>query len=221
MLAKAVARAWCGRATFALQECLFGRAPHGYQRNMSFKQLDGLSVAILLTDGFEQVEMTEPRAALDAAGATTYLVSPKSGTVQGTHHGEKRDTFEVDLTLDEAANIQFDALLLPGGVANPDALRLEPKAIDFVGRFEEKPIAAICHGPWTLIDAGIAKGKRMTSWPSLKTDLTNAGADWVDAEAVTDGMLVTSRRPDDIPKFNDAMIAMFAARAASPASARP
>lgn len=216
MLAKTAARAWCGRASFGLQGCLFGSVSSGYQRNMSFKQLDGLSVAILVTDGFEQVEMTEPRAALDAAGATTYLVSPKSGRVQGTHHGEKLDTFVVDLTLDEAASMQFDALLLPGGVANPDALRLEPKAIAFVKRFEEKPIAAICHGPWTLIDAGIAKDKRMTSWPSLKTDLTNAGAEWVDEEAVTDGMLVTSRKPDDIPKFNDAMIAMFAARAGMP-----
>ncbi|HEY8321118.1 MAG TPA: type 1 glutamine amidotransferase domain-containing protein [Candidatus Baltobacteraceae bacterium] len=180
---------------------------------MADKHLDGLRVAILLTDGFEQVEMTEPRAALDAAGATTTLVSPKSDTVQGMHHDQKGDTFPVDLTLDNASGRDFDALLLPGGVANPDALRLEPKAIGFVASFADKPIAAICHGPWTLIDAGLAKGKRMTSWPSLKTDLRNAGADWVDEKAVTDGNLVTSRKPDDIPAFNEAMIGLFAKRA--------
>ena len=188
------------------------RARDGYDASMADKELDGLRIAILLTDGFEQVEMTGPRAALDAVGATTTLVSPKSDSVQGMHHDQKGDTFPVELNLDNASAQDFDALLLPGGVANPDALRLEPKAIAFIKAFADKPIAAICHGPWTLIDAGIAQGKRMTSWPSLQTDLRNAGADWVDQEAVTDGNVVTSRKPDDIPKFNEAMIALFATR---------
>lgn len=173
--------------------------------------LKDLKVAILVTDGFEQVELTHPRRALDAAGATTHIVSPAGNKVQGWNHHDKADTFDVEARLDGAKPADYDALLLPGGVVNPDALRLEPKAIAFVRAFVEsgKPIAAICHGPWTLIDADGVKGHRMTSWPSLRTDLTNAGAQWVDEDAVTDGSLVTSRKPDDLPAFNKAMVELF------------
>jgi protease I len=147
--------------------------------------------------------LTEPVKALKNAGADVQVVSPKAGKIQGWKHHEKGDTVAVDRTLDEAKPEEYDALVLPGGVINPDALRLEPKAIAFIRHFAQssKPIGAICHGPWTLIDAGGVKGKRMTSWPSLKTDLTNAGANWVDAEVVTDKGLVTSRKPDDLPAF--------------------
>lgn len=179
---------------------------------MPSKTLQDLKVAILVTDGFEQVELTGPRRALDAAGATTHIVSPAGAKVQGWNHHDKADTFAVEAALDGAKPDDYHALLLPGGVVNPDALRLEPKAIAFVRAFVEsgKPIAAICHGPWTLIDAGGVKGRRMTSWPSLRVDLTNAGAQWVDEEAVTDGSLVTSRNPEDIPAFNRAVIELFA-----------
>ncbi len=175
-------------------------------------RLDTLKIAILATDGFEQVEMTEPRKALDEAGAQTVLVSPKDGQVQGWKHHDKADSFAVDLPLNAAKAEDFDGLLLPGGVVNPDALRLEPAAIAFVKAFADagKPIAAICHGPWTLINAGAVKGKRLTSWPTLETDLRNAGANWVDQESVTDGNIVTARKPDDIPAFNAAMIERFA-----------
>ncbi|WP_295376317.1 type 1 glutamine amidotransferase domain-containing protein [uncultured Pseudacidovorax sp.] len=174
--------------------------------------LKDLKVAILVADGFEQVEMTEPRKALDQAGAKTQIVSPMKGQVQGWNHHDKADKFPVDVALDGAKVADFDALLLPGGVVNPDALRLEPKAIALVKAFadEGKPIAAICHGPWTLIDAGAVKGKQMTSWPSLKNDLSNAGARWVDQEAVVDGQLLTSRNPKDIPAFNREMVKLFA-----------
>ncbi|GMU19341.1 MAG: glutamine amidotransferase [Candidatus Babeliales bacterium] len=174
--------------------------------------LGGLKVAILVTDGFEQVELTKPRQALDQAGAKTSIISPKPDKVQGWHHFEKADTFPIDIPLDKANAADFDALLLPGGVANPDSLRLEPKAIAFIKAFVDakKPIAAICHGPWTLINAEGVKGKTVTSWPSIKLDLINAGAKWVDQEVVTDGNLVTSRKPDDIPAFNKAMIELFA-----------
>ncbi len=178
--------------------------------------LKDLKVAILVADGFEQVEMTEPRKALDQAGAKTQIVSPMKGQVQGWNHHDKADKFPVDVALDGAKPDDFDALLLPGGVVNPDALRLEPKAIALVKAFADagKPIAAICHGPWTLIDAGAVKGKQMTSWPSLKNDLSNAGARWVDHEAVVDGQLLTSRNPKDIPAFNREMVKLFAAAVA-------
>lgn len=174
--------------------------------------LQDLKIAILVTDGFEQVELTQPRRALDAAGATTHIVSPAGTKVQGWKHHDKAETFAVEAQLNSAKPEDYDALLLPGGVVNPDALRLEPKAIAFVRAFVDagKPIAAICHGPWTLIDAGGVKGRRMTSWPSLRADLTNAGAEWVDEEAVTDGTLVTSRNPDDLPAFSAAMVQLFA-----------
>jgi protease I len=174
-------------------------------------ELTGKNVAVLATDGVEQVELTEPVKALKTAGATVHVVSPKSGALQGWNHFDKADMIPVDQALDQADPAAYQALLLPGGVINPDQLRLQPKAIAFIRHFVEqkKPIAAICHGPWTLIDAGGVKGRRMTSWPSLQTDLRNAGADWVDQEVVTDQGLVTSRKPDDIPAFSRKMIEEF------------
>ncbi len=183
--------------------------------------LKGLKVAILATDGFEQAELQEPRKALDAAGATTKIVSPKAGELRAWKLEDWGDeNARVDLTLDAVKADEFDALLLPGGVLNPDSLRLVPKAVAFVKAFFDagKPVAAICHGPWTVIEAGAARGRRMTSWPSLKTDLRNAGADWVDQETVVDGNLVTSRKPDDIPAFNRDMIALFGRAAAKRAA---
>ncbi len=172
------------------------------------ENLAGKRVAILATDGFEQVELTEPRKALDQAGATTEVVSPKSGEIKGWNHTEWGDKVKVDKTLDQARAQDYDALVLPGGVINPDHLRMEPKAVQFVKDFVAtgKPVAAICHGPWTLVEAGVVKGKSFTSWPSLKTDLKNAGANWVDKEVVTDGQFISSRKPDDIPAFNKALI---------------
>ncbi len=176
------------------------------------KNLNGTRVAVLLTDGFEQAEMTEPVRALQEAGAKPELVSPAKGKVQGMNHEEKGDTFPIDVPLERANPNDYDALLLPGGTKNPDKLRLEPKAIEFVRAFVRsgKPIAAICHGPWTLIDAEGVSGKRMTSWPSLKTDLSNAGANWVDEPVVVHDNLVTSRKPDDLPAFNQKMLEVFA-----------
>jgi protease I len=176
------------------------------------QSLDGLKVAVLATDGFEQVELTKPVEALKAAGATVEVVAPKAGEIQGFNHHEKGDSTPVDRSLAEASPDDYDAIVLPGGVINPDQLRLEPQAIDFIRYFSHagKPIAAICHGPWTLIDAGAVRGKRVTSWPSLKTDLKNAGADWVDQEVVVDRGLVTSRKPDDLPAFCARMIEEFA-----------
>ncbi len=174
--------------------------------------LDGLKVAILAAEGFERDELLEPRKALDAAGAETRIVSPAKGEVQGWKHFDKADKVRVDVPLEQANADDFDALMLPGGVANPDQLRMLPKAVEFVRKFFEagKPVAAICHAPWTLIEAGVVKGRTMTSWPSLKTDLTNAGAKWVDQEVVTDKGLVTSRKPADLPAFNRKMIEEFA-----------
>jgi protease I len=173
--------------------------------------LDGMKVAILVSDGFEQVEMTEPRKALDGAGAHTQIVSPVDGSVRGWKHHDPADSFKVDVPLQGANADDFDALLLPGGVVNPDALRIDEKAVAFVRAFVEagKPIAAICHGPWTLIDAGGVEGRKMTSWPSLRADLQNAGATWSDKEVVVDRTLVTSRKPDDIPAFNREMTKLF------------
>ncbi len=175
------------------------------------KTLKGKRVAILVANGFEQVEMTEPRRALEEAGAKTEIVSPEKTAVRGWQHGKWGDEFEVDLPLEEADASAYDALLLPGGVLNPDKLRLNEKAVRFVKAFFDsvKPVAAICHGPWTLIEAGAVKGRTLTSWPSIRTDLKNAGANWVDRPVVVDKSLVTSRKPDDIPAFNEKMIEQF------------
>jgi protease I len=171
----------------------------------------GLRVAVLATDGVEQVELTGPVKALRDAGATPTVISLKAGTIQGMNHDQKGDQLKVDMTLDQVTTGDFDALLLPGGVANPDTLRTHEDAVAFVRGFADggKPIAAICHGSWTLIEADVVDGRRMTSWPSLKTDLRNAGAEWVDEEVVVDGGLVTSRKPDDLPAFNREMLKLF------------
>jgi protease I len=178
---------------------------------MANQNLQGKKVAILVTDGFEQSELLEPKKALDQAGATTQVVSPSQGKVKGWNHKEWGQEVPVDVPLNSARPDEFDALLLPGGVMNPDHLRMNPQAVEFVKSFTDagKPVAAICHGPWTLIEAGAVQGHTMTSWPSLKTDLKNAGANWVDKEVVRDGKLVTSRKPDDIPAFNREMIQLF------------
>jgi protease I len=174
-------------------------------------KLGGIKVAILATDGVERVELTEPRKALDGAGAHTQVVSPKAGKIRSWEFKEWGEEIKVDQTLDQAKADDFDALLLPGGVINPDKLRMEPKAVAFVKAFFEsnKPVAAICHGPWSIIEAGHARGRRIASWPSLKTDLRNAGAEWVDQEVVQEGNLISSRKPDDLPAFNRAAIELF------------
>lgn len=174
--------------------------------------LEGKKVAILVADGFEQVELTAPKEALENAGAETVIVSPEKGNVKGWNHTDWGDDFKVDEPLSEADPIRFDALLLPGGVMNPDNLRRDPDAQEFVRFFfdNEKPVAAICHGPWTLIDAGVARGRKMASYHTIQSDLKNAGVDWRDEEVVVDGKLVTSRKPDDIPAFNKKMIEVFA-----------
>jgi protease I len=176
------------------------------------QQLEGKKVAILVADGFEQVEMTEPRKALDQAGAKTVLVSPAEGKVKGWDMKDWGKEFPVDQSLDQAKAEDFDALLLPGGVMNPDKLRRLPKAQQLIKAFFDagKPVAAICHGPWTLIDAGVAKGRKMTSYETIQSDLKNAGVQWEDSEVVVDGNLVTSRKPDDIPAFNKTIVEVFA-----------
>ena len=170
--------------------------------------LNGKKIAILATDGFEQVELMEPRKALDNEGATTVIISPKSGEIKGWKFKEWGESVKVDKTLENANPNDYDALVLPGGVMNPDHLRMDAKAVNFVRQFVStgKPIAAICHAPWTLVEADAVRGKTVTSWPSLKTDLKNAGAKWVDQEVVTDGQFIFSRKPDDIPAFNRAVI---------------
>jgi protease I len=175
------------------------------------EKLSGKKVAILATDGFEEVELTKPRVALDEAGARTTVVSIKPGKIQGMNHADKGDTIAVDRTLDEAKPEDFDALMIPGGLMNPDTLRSSEEALEFVRHFfrEGKPVAAICHAPWVLIDAGVIRGRTVTSWPAIKTDVRNAGAHWVDKEVVVDNGLVTSRKPDDIPAFNKKMIEEF------------
>lgn len=179
---------------------------------MADARLNGRKVAVLATDGFEQVELTKPVEALRQAGAQVEVIAPHGGQIQGYNHHDKGDTVPVDRELAQANAQEYDAIVLPGGVINPDQLRLEPKAIDFVRSFvsANKPIAAICHGPWTLINAQGVQGKTMTSWPSLETDLKNAGAQWVDQEVVVDKGLVTSRKPDDLPAFCAKMIEEFA-----------
>lgn len=175
------------------------------------QNLKGLKVAILLTNGFEQIEMTSPRQALDNAGAQTFLISPAPHKVQGWHSDKPADMFDVDIPLEQAKASDYDAILLPGGVFNPDRLRVMPEAIEFIKYFVigHKPIAAICHGPWSLINAQAVKGYKMTSWLSLEVDLKNAGALWVDQQVVVDRNLVTSRKPDDLPAFNPAMLELF------------
>lgn len=184
------------------------------------ENLKGLRIAILVDNGFERAELTEPRQALNEAGADTKIVSPQEKEVRAWETKEWGGNYPVDQNLDEAQPTNFDALLLPGGAMNPDHLRMNPKAVSFAKAFFEagKPVAAICHGPWTIVEAGAAKGRKITSWPSLKTDLRNAGAEWVDQEVVVDRSLVTSRRPDDIPAFNREMIKLFAERAARKAA---
>ncbi|MGH9880056.1 MAG: type 1 glutamine amidotransferase domain-containing protein [Pyrinomonadaceae bacterium] len=175
-------------------------------------ELQGKRVAILVADGFEQVELTEPRKALEAAGARTEIVSPAKGEVQGWNHDDKADKFPIDVPLESANSEDYDALLLPGGVRNPDLLRVQPAAVEFVKGFfsSNKPVAAICHAPWTLIEAEAVRGRKITSWPSLRTDLKNAGGNWADEEVIVDNGLVTSRKPSDIPAFNRKMIEEFA-----------
>ncbi len=177
-------------------------------------KLKHIRVAILAADGFEQSELVEPKKALEQEGATTMIVSPSEKEVQGWNHAEKADLFPVDVPLEKANADEFDALLLPGGVASADQLRGQHQAVEFVKKFAAsgKPVAAICHGAWTLIEAGAVRGRKVTSWPSLRTDLKNAGANWVDEEVVVDQGLVTSRKPADIPAFSEKMIEEFAAR---------
>jgi len=176
------------------------------------KTLHGKKVAILVEHGFEQVELTDPKRALEEAGAQTKIVSPQAGTVLGWQHTNWGDKFQMDVPLERASAQDYDALLLPGGVMNPDKLRMNPKAVQFVRAFFEakKPVAAICHGPWTLINAAVLKGRTVTSYPSLELDLKNAGAHWVDREVVVDAGLVTSRNPDDLPAFNRKIVEEFA-----------
>ena len=178
---------------------------------MQFKPLNGMKIAILVTDGFEQVEMTEPREALEENGASTMILSPKPGEVQGFNHFVKADSFKVDLPIKEANPDDFDGVLLPGGTHNADKLRIVPESQDFVRRIDEqnKPIAVICHGPWLLVSAGLVKGKTLTSYYTIQDDIRNAGGNWVDEEAVVDANWVSSRSPKDIPAFNDAVIDLF------------
>jgi deglycase len=176
-------------------------------------ELAGKTIAFAVAaEGIEQVELTEPWQAVKDAGGVPKLLSSESGTVQAFNHLDKADTFPVDATFDGASADTYDGLVLPGGVANPDALRMDEKAVSFIGSFFEasKPVAAICHAPWTLIEADVVRGKRLTSWPSLRTDLTNAGATWVDEEVVTDGNLTTSRKPDDLKAFCATLVSEFA-----------
>lgn len=174
--------------------------------------LTGKKIAILATDGFEQSELLRPKDALEEAGAETTIVSLQQGKIKGWNEKNWGQEVPVDLTVDSANTNDFDALLLPGGVMNPDRLRMDPKAVQFVQAFSKahKPIAAICHGPWLLVEAGIVQGRTLTSWPSLRTDITNAGGKWVDQEVVSEPGLITSRKPADIPAFNRAIIQAFA-----------
>ena len=174
--------------------------------------LTGKRIAILVADGFEQDELLKPREALESAGAETEVVSPCEKKVKGHKHHRPGRSVKVEVPIEQARAEDYDGLLLPGGVQNPDTLRMNTQAVDFVKSFFEahKPVAAICHGPWTLVEANVVRGRRVTSYPSIKTDLRNAGADWVDQEVVVDNGLVTSRKPDDIPAFNAKMIEEFA-----------
>jgi protease I len=186
------------------------------------KTLQGKRIAILVADGFEEAELTGPKKALDDAGVRAVIVSPEHSRVRAWNEKNWSDYYTVDLPLDEAKADQFDALLLPGGVMNPDKLRTIPKAVEFVKAFftENKPVAAICHGPWMLVEADVVRGRTLTSWPSLKTDIRNAGGTWVDKEVVNDHGLVTSRKPADIPAFNRQMLEAFKAGAQQPSASR-
>lgn len=174
--------------------------------------LDGKTVAFLATDGFEQVELVQPWRVLDEAGCDNRLLAPEGPRIQGMNHMDKADTFEVDQRVGDAYPADFDALVLPGGVANPDNLRLNAEAVDFVRAFceLERPLAAICHAPWLLVEAGVVTGRTLTSWPSLATDIRNAGGSWVDETVVTDGHLITSRKPDDLEAFCEALVRRLA-----------
>lgn len=176
------------------------------------EKLEGKRFAILATNGFEQSELEEPKKALEAAGGRADVVSSNHGEIRGWQHGDWGHPVHVDVTLERANADEYDGLVLPGGVINPDKLRMDPHAVEFVRAFVEsgKPIAAICHGPWTLINAGGVRGRKVTSWPSLQADLENAGAHWIDQQVVVDQGLVTSRKPDDVPAFNRRMIEEFA-----------
>ena len=184
-------------------------------------RLNGKKIAILATDGFEQVELTEPKKALEEAGAKAFVIAPKGGEIKGWDMKDWGKMVKVDKTLEDANPNDYDALVLPGGVINPDHLRMDPKAVNFVRQFAStgKTVAAICHGPWTLLEAGVLKGKTVTSWPSLKTDLKNAGANWVDQEVVTDGQFIFSRKPDDLAAFNEAIIEAVSQAVKQPAAA--
>lgn len=175
------------------------------------EKLNGKTIAILATNGFEQSELEEPQKALEAAGAKTAVVSIHQGRIRGWQHTDWGNSVAVDVTVEDANPDDYDGLVLPGGVINPDKLRMDPDAVDFVRRFVQagKPIGAICHGPWTLINAGGVRGRKLTSWPSLQVDLENAGAHWVDQPVVVDQGLVTSRKPDDLPAFNRKIIEAF------------
>jgi protease I len=177
-------------------------------------ELQGKTIAFIATDGVEQVELTDPWKAVEDAGGTAELISLEPGHIQGFNHLDKGDTFPVDRTAKEADAAGYDGLVLPGGVANPDFLRSDPDAVSFVRAFfdQAKPVAAICHGPWTLIEAEVVRGRTLTSWPSLRTDLSNAGATWVDEEVHVDRGLVTSRKPDDLAAFNAKLVEEFAAQ---------
>jgi len=179
---------------------------------MQKNRLDGMRVAIILSDDFEQAEMTEPRKALEQVGATTVLISPKPGQVTGMNHDVKADSFPVDMTLDQAQPSDFDAVMLPGGALNADFLRLNPKAQDFVRQLDSsgKPMAIICHAPWLLVSAGLVKGRKLTSYHTIQDDIRNAGGNWVDQEMVRDHNWVTSRSPKDLGAFNPAMVSLFA-----------
>src|SRR3982750_196073 len=179
---------------------------------MADKKLTGKKVAILAADMFERVELEEPRKALEDAGATTEVISIHDGEIKGFDHFDPANTIKVDKTVEEASPGDYDALLVPGGVGNPDQLRGDENAVSFVRRFHEagKPMAVICHGPWMLVESGVVRGKRVTSWPTLETDIRNAGGEGVDEEVVVDGNVITSRKPDDIPAFNEKMLELFA-----------
>lgn len=176
------------------------------------RRLEGKKIAFLATDGFEQIELTKPWDAIGDAGAEVELISIKSGEIQGVHHEKQGDKFKVDQLVENVSAESYDGLVLPGGVFNPDALRVNKAAVDFVRDFfkQQKPVAAICHGPWMLVEADVVRDRKVTSWPSVRTDLENAGATWLDAEVVCDQGLVTSRKPDDLPSFCDKAIEEFA-----------
>ena len=188
---------------------------------MTGKKLRQMRIAVLATNGFEEAELLDPRKALEEAGAKTTVIAPKAGKIQGMKHDEKSEQIAVEMTLDRANPDDFDALLLPGGALNADALRVDNRAKDFVRRMDaaKKPIAVICHGPWLLVSAGLLKGRTLTSYHTIQDDIRNAGGTWKDEEVVRDGNWVSSRQPSDIPAFNREMISMFSERRAQGATA--